>query len=223
MDSIELWRGPECLSTSEKVPSAFSIGWQVMRLALWSEPPRILEARSIYADLGSHQSAAILRAVFWHSRLPGYASATAPIFARFIELPTAKVVEWITTFDGIAVAPQRTYDKATPERSLRIVWESPRWESHASTFEVSWQGGDIERSPFSTVWQTTWHEMGEALCTYPQQLALEEDWRLDLERLDDPPYTTTLTSTTTGYQLDVYPPVEQQVNPLPHRETPEGN
>lgn len=212
--SLVLWDGPESLSTCEESTSAFVYGWQVLRLAVRTDQPRVFEARSLYTDPRRDAPVAILRAAYWHSRLPGFAPGSAPVAARFVEVPRALALQWIAAFDDIPAVPQRVFDPASPTRTLRIAWDYV-----ASAFEVVWQGGELERSALATAWQAVWKELGTALGRLPEALDIEEDWRLDLNQIDEPPFTTSRLSTNTAYQLDSYPPLGQQAR-NPSRQTP---
>lgn len=212
--SLVLWDGPESLSTREESASAFVYGWQVLRLAVRTDHPRVLEARSLYTNPRRDAPVAILRAVYWHSHLPGFAPGTAPVAARFVEVPRALALQWIAAFDGVSAVPQRAFDPALPTRTVRI-----EWDYVASAFEVAWQGGELERSALAAAWQVVWKELGTALGRLPEALDIEEDWRLNLNHIDEPPFTTSRRSTTTAYQLDTYPPLGQQAR-NPSRQTP---
>lgn len=205
LSSLTLWEGPDTLTTSDESDSAFWFGWQVLRLAILSEGPRVLAARSIYADPGKYQPIGILRAVYWHSHQSGYNPGMAPIAARFVEVPMAKALQWIATFDNLPVKPQRSSEASAPIRSVRV-----EWDYASSAFELRWQGGELERSSICQAWHVIWNEMGVALESLPQSLDIEEDWRLDLTRLDDPPFTTDSSSSATAYNLEAYPPLERQ-------------
>lgn len=200
-----LWDGPTSLSTSRDSTSTFDYGWQVLRLAVRTDHPRILEARSLYADPQRDATTAILRAVFWHSRMIGFEPATAPVSARFVEVPKPKALKWVTAFDGHSVAPQRALDNTAPIRTLRV-----EWDYVASTFELTWQGGETERSGLASTWHTVWEELGLALSKFPEALDIEEDWHVNLDELDEPPLTTGRVSNITGYQFNIYPPIEKQ-------------
>lgn len=159
-------RGPANITLQQSSEKGF-YGWPLLSLEAQEGRTDRIESRIIYANLfNEEQATAVLRSVYWDGEIArkAYRQKEQPfqlyLPARFVQMPTQQVREWLSQFDGASTIVNDAIgeDDTIIIRRLRI-----ERDYKASVFEKIWQVQDESHAALNQRWNQVWQHMTESL------------------------------------------------------------